>query len=150
MIKSSNKKQRLSGKQPEVGGSPVKKKRSMSTKDELIRRYPVQCNASMPAEDTLRNEQHMKAIEDELKKAKPRNAVLLPLLKLTYPDRRMYVQNVATSVADILTKHKALSRPAVVSLLYVCIVLVMQTVLFTLCPCVSVCFMICFGIPFHK
>ena len=63
----------------------------------------------------MSTEQHMKAIGDELKKAKPRNAVLLPLLKLTYPDRRMYVQDVATNVANILTKHKALSCPAVVS-----------------------------------
>ena len=54
--------------------------------------------------NALCNEQHMKAIEDELKKAKPRNAVLLPLLKLTYPERRIYVQNDATSVTDILTK----------------------------------------------
>ena len=112
VIKTANKKARLSGKQPE---SPVKAKKTTTARDELLRRYPVRCNTSVVAEDSSSLIQHMKAIEDELGKAKPRDTVLLPLLKLTYSERRMYVQEIATCVADILTKYKALSRPAVVS-----------------------------------
>ena len=120
VIKIANKKARLSGKQPEAH-SPVKKKK-MSSKDELIRRYPVQSNASLSDEDPESLESHKKAIEDELTKAKPRDTVLLPLLKLTYSERRMYIQEVASSVADILTNYKALSRPAVVSCLHISLV----------------------------
>ena len=113
VIKIANKRARLSGKEPEAH-SPVKKKK-MSSRDELIRRYPVQSNASLPDEDPQSIESHKKAIEDELAKAKPRDTVLLPLLKLTYSERRMYIQEVAASVSDILESYKALSRPAVVS-----------------------------------
>ena len=56
----------------------------MSSRDELIRRYPVQSNTSLPDEDPQSIESHKKAIEDELAKAKPQDTVLLPLLKLTF------------------------------------------------------------------
>ena len=63
--------------------------------------------------DTL--EQHRRAIANELGKAKPRDAVLLPLLKSTYGEHRIFVLNEATSVKSILDKYPALSYPAVVS-----------------------------------
>ena len=48
-------------------------------------------------------EKHKKAIDTELGKAKPRESVLLPLMKSTYGERRMFILNEATSVAIILT-----------------------------------------------
>ena len=114
MIKTANKKARESGKQPMSLGSPDRKKMKSSAKDEL-RRYPIHCNSAIPTEDLSSLALHNKAIDDELTKAKLRDTVLLPLLKLTYSERRMYIQEVATSVKDILKKYNALSRPAVVS-----------------------------------
>lgn len=136
VIKIANKKARLSGKQPEAH-SPVKKKK-MSSKDELIRRYPVQSNASLSNEDPESLESHKKAIEDELTKAKPRDTVLLPLLKLTYSERRMYIQEVASSVTDILTNYKALSRPTVVSCLHISLVALFPSFLKTTLHCLIV------------
>lgn len=57
-----------------------------------------------------------KAIEEEMKKQKPRDTLILPLMKSTFQDRRMYIQNDATSVTEILQIHPALVRPAIVSL----------------------------------
>ena len=62
------------------------KKKKMSSKNEFIRRYPVQSNASMSDEDPESLESHKKVIEVELTKAKPRDTVLLLLLKLTYSE----------------------------------------------------------------
>ena len=48
-------------------------------------------------------------------KTKPRDSVLLPLMKSTYHTRRLYIRDGANSARDILEKYKALSRPAMVS-----------------------------------
>ena len=50
------------------------------------------------------------------KKTKPRDQLLLPLMKSTFTIRRDYVQNEANSVKDILEKYPALNRPAVVNI----------------------------------
>ena len=72
-------------------------------------------------------ERHKKSISDELRKAKPRDTILLPLLKCTFGERRMFIMNEATCVADVLEHHPALARTAVVSvvslLLCVCVLL---------------------------
>ena len=61
-------------------------------------------------------EEHKKVIDTELGKAKPRESVLLPLMKSTYGERRMFILNEATSVAIILTNYPAL--PSQISILY--------------------------------
>ena len=85
---------------------------------ELLRRYPVTNNI---LQDTGENPEslgeHKKAIEKELAKKKPRDAVLLPLMKSTYGDRRIYILNVTCRVSDLLEMYPALSRPAVVCML---------------------------------
>ena len=55
-----------------------------------------------------------------------KDTLLLPLLKSTFGDHRMYVMNYATCVANILKVHPALFRTAVVSctLYYFCTLLV--------------------------
>ena len=63
------------------------------------------------AEDADSLEEHKKAIAAEVGKAKSRHSVLLPLMKSTYAEQRMFILNEATSVAVILTNHPALSRP---------------------------------------
>ena len=87
---------------------------------ELLRRYPV--SSSEMSENTESLELHNKAIGAELAKAKPRDSVLLPLMRSTYGVRRMFILNEAKCVQGILEKHKALARPAMVSTsaLYYC------------------------------
>ena len=60
-------------------------------------------------------EMHKKAVSDELDKSKPRDAVLLPLFKSFYNERRMFIQSEATCVKQIIEKYPALSRRAIVS-----------------------------------
>ena len=45
---------------------------------------------------------------NELSKAKPRDAVLLPLMKSTYPSRRIFVLNEAVCARQILDIYPAL------------------------------------------
>lgn len=53
---------------------------------------------------------------EEMKKSKPRDAILLPVMKSTFQDRRIFIQNDAKSVRESLEVYPALNRPAVVSL----------------------------------
>ena len=77
-------------------------------------RYPVRVQETA-TEDPRCITEHNKAILEEMKKQKPRDTVLLPLMKNTFQDRRMFIQNDATSVAEILQIYPALMRQAVVS-----------------------------------
>ena len=76
---------------------------------ELLRRYPVSTDTTLVPENAGSIEQHEKAIKKELDKSKPREMVLLPLMKSTYQSRQMYVLNEASSVDSILQKYPALS-----------------------------------------
>lgn len=53
---------------------------------------------------------------EEMKKSTPRDAILLPVMKSTFQDRRIFIQNDAKSVRESLEVYPALNRPAVVSL----------------------------------
>ena len=100
-------------------GTPTKRQRLASPRDELLRRYPARVLDTI--DDTRSLEQHKKAMDEENKKAKPRDSVLVPLMKSTFSERRMYVQSESASVVDILEMYPALSRPAVVSNIYISI-----------------------------
>ena len=80
-------------------------------KDSLLRRYPT--GAQFP-EDASSTDSHLSAISTELAKAKPRDSVLLPLMKSTYPSRRLFILNDAASATHILDNYPALQRQAVV------------------------------------
>ena len=108
MIKYDNRKARNSGRDPP--SSP--KRHKEATNASLIRRYPV---SSYDVSDVATTEKHKKAISDEIRKSRPRDTLLLPLLKSTFGERRMFIMNEATCVADVLEEHPALSRTAVVS-----------------------------------
>ncbi len=57
---------------------------------DLLRRYPLS-TTSVVVEDAQCIEQHKKGIKNELLKKKPRDQVLLPLMRSTYQTRRMYI-----------------------------------------------------------
>ena len=63
-------------------------------------------------DDACSIEWHKKAIEEESKKSKPGDSVLLPLMKSTFQARRMFIQ---AKVEGTLQSFPTLSRPAVVS-----------------------------------
>lgn len=91
---------------------PPKKKMSIKGND-LLRRYPISNDVpAVECEETLK--QHERGISKELAKAKPRDSVLLPLLRSTYAQRRLFILNEAESVGAILDLYPALSRQSVV------------------------------------
>jgi len=57
----------------------------------------------------------MKAIEEEMTKAKPRERLLLPLMKSTFPARWCFVKNEAESVVQVLKAYPCLKFPVIVS-----------------------------------
>ena len=77
--------------------------------------------ASNCIQDTAENAEtlgeHNKANAKELAKKKPRDSIMLPLMKSTCGDRRIYILNMSCSVAELLQKYPALLHPAVVCVL---------------------------------
>ena len=69
----------------------------------------------MDIKDPSTIKKHQAAITEELAKAKPRDTVLLPLLKTTYGEGRLFIVNSASSIKAVKTHYPALNRPAVVS-----------------------------------
>ena len=67
------------------------------------------------SDDPRSTAEHTKAMIEEMKKSKPRDSVVLPLMKSTFPDRRLFVQNDAGNVTEILESYPAFSRPAVIN-----------------------------------
>ena len=100
----------------------------MTEQEKLTRRYPVKVLATS-YEDAESLEMHKKAIGEELKKQKPRDLYLIPLMQSTFAERRMYIQNDAKSVRDIIHKYPELNRP---SLVYLCVTLIIYTILLLL------------------
>lgn len=74
-------------------------------------RYPVRVQDAVPEVPRSIAE----AMVEEMKKAKPRDVVLLPLMKSTFQERRIFIQNEAGTVSEIIQAYPTLSRPAVVS-----------------------------------
>ena len=83
VIKADRRKARQSGGDPCT--SPKKRQKKGLDKQDLIRRYPVSSFSSSLFVDAASTERHNKAI-DEMAKMKPREAVLLPLMKTIYGD----------------------------------------------------------------
>ena len=86
-------------------------------KDSLLRRYPT---GAQLTEDTASTESHLAAISSELAKAKPRDSILLPLMRSTYPSRRLFILNDATCAKHVLDDYPALQRQAVVRIKTAC------------------------------
>ena len=58
--------------------------------------------------DDLTYDRHLTAMDNELKKEKPRKEVIAELMRNTFVQRREFVLNVAESVTDILQKYEGL------------------------------------------
>lgn len=83
---------------------------------QLFRRYPAQ-QSSGPLDDPRSINELCKAMATEMEKARPRDQVLLPLLKSMYGSRRMYVEfDDEADVRSSLQAYPAMCRPAAVSL----------------------------------
>ena len=90
------------------------KHQKSSSKDQLLHRYPIKFHGS-DIEDPASVTKHIAAIEAEMKKAKPRESLILPLMKKTFHNRWEYIQHEANSARDIIEKFPALKFSAVVS-----------------------------------
>jgi disulfide oxidoreductase YuzD len=108
VTKYDTKKARKSGRDPP--SSPKRHRKAANA--SLVRRCPV---SSYELSYVATTERHNKAVSDELKKSRPKDALMLPLLKVTFGERRIFIMNEATCVADVLERHPGLSRTAVVS-----------------------------------
>lgn len=109
------------GRDPDLRTQKRKKKDS-----EILQRYPIQCNTDV-VEGGETTEEHKRAMVSELSKAKPRESVLLPLMKSTFGVRRMLVLSDDASVSSILEEYPALNRPVMVRLftyVYVCVIFI--------------------------
>ena len=68
-------------------GSVLKRQRKSGNNDHLFRSYPAQGGGGSSLDDPQSVEELCKGMCEEMKKASPRDHVLLPLLKSTYEDR---------------------------------------------------------------
>ena len=78
-------------------------------------RYPVRVEDVTPEEPGSVVE-HIKDMQEEMKKAKPRDTFLLSLMRNTFHDRRIFIKNDAVNVADEVKYYPALGRPTVVNM----------------------------------
>ena len=93
-------------------------RKAVKWEGEILCWYSVKAgDHSLDIFDSETLDQPMKAIEAEMKKGKPRDSALLPLMKLTFSHLRMCVQNDATSVNEILEEYPVLAKPAIVNTL---------------------------------
>lgn len=93
---------------PEAGPSKHRKRDR-----EILRRYPVTTTDAGENAETI--EVHKKAIDTELAKKKPRDSIILPLMKSTFNERRIWITNVVSAVSDLLKRYPAMSRLTVVN-----------------------------------
>ena len=87
----------------ESSGLDEPKQKRLKKGTELLRRYPVTNLVEIEEDNPDTLERHKKGIDNEIEKTKPRDIVLLPLMRSTYGERRMYILHDATSVRDTLT-----------------------------------------------
>ena len=111
VIKQDKKK----GKRPLESTDDLRTPKRRKRDSEILQRYPIQCNSDV-VEDGETTEEHKRAIASELSKAKPRDSVLLPLMKSTFGVRRILVLSDDASVSSILEEYPALNRPVMVRL----------------------------------
>lgn len=86
LIKADRKKNPTSAAYPQ---SP--KRQCKAAADPLLRCYPVMQQASL--EDAESIAQHKKAMSEEMARAKPRDSILLPLIKMSYQNRWDFIRN---------------------------------------------------------
>ena len=100
---------------------PPKKTREATIKNDLLRRYPTRINDGTSSEDAASIAEHLKGVTSEMAKEKPRDSVVLPLMRTLFSSRRAYIEHDAEDVSNILKVYPALRRPSVVSDFIPCI-----------------------------
>ena len=100
---------------------PPKKTREATIKNDLLRRYPTRINDGTSSEDAASIAEHLKGVTSEMAKEKPRDSVVLPLMRTLFSSRRAYIEHDAEDVSNILEVYPALRRPSVVSDFLPCI-----------------------------
>jgi hypothetical protein len=121
-VKQAKRKLRSKGVVADEDGSTPKRQRKSGNNDHLFRRYPAQGGGGGSLDDPRSIEEHCKGMREEMKKASPRDHVLLPLLKSTYEDRRAYIEfDSEADVRSMLEAYPALHRPAAVRSFIPCI-----------------------------
>lgn len=97
-VRNAIKRDYKKGKRPSSGLTPVSKRKK--TGDKLLNRYPISSTSldTVTQDDPETLEQHKKAMSKELDKARPRDAILLQLMKSTYTNRRMFILDDSSSI----------------------------------------------------
>lgn len=114
-VKQAKRNLRNKGIETDEDGSAPKRQKKASN-NHLFRRYPAQPGGTS-VDDPRSIQEHCKAMCDEMKKASPRDHVLLPLMKSTYDDRRSYIEfDSEADVRSMLEAYPAVCRPAAVRL----------------------------------
>lgn len=113
VIKTANKKARATSETPS-GGAEVPRTKKGKKDNKLLTRYPLQSQAST-SDDPQSVQGHLKALEAELKKNKPRESIIHPLMKSTFQFRREWILDRAEPIHSIIEKYPALSYTTVVS-----------------------------------
>ena len=113
LIKQDRKKSRT--KDASHATSDSTPKCSRQKMDTMIRRYPVVISRSDSVLDKDTISWHMQALSQEMLKTKPRERIVLPLMKNTFSTRWIFVTKEAKSIKEILQKYPALKFPTVVS-----------------------------------
>ena len=103
------------GEQAHLSSEQSVSKRSKST--NLLHRHPLKM--AKPTEDDDSCEKHLKALESEMNKEKPRDSILLPLMKSTFTIRISTMQDEDCTVSEVVSTYGALSHPSVVSYLFI-------------------------------
>jgi len=114
-IRNIIKRDRKRGVDEELQETPSNTKRSK--RSVLLDRYPVtssSCGDPSVEEDSESLHQHIKGMKEEMKKAKPRDSLLGPLMKSTYKCRRddILCQNLPVSM--VIERFPAIVRPSMV------------------------------------
>ena len=84
----------------------------------LLSRYPVTSTSSFEdpsvEEDSESLREHKKAMKEEMKKLKPRDSLLGPLMKSTYKYRRDFILCEIAPVSTVIDEFPAIIRPSMV------------------------------------
>lgn len=107
---------KLNGKREAEVPQAERPKKKVKKSENILKYYP-ELNPFIDDNESV--VVHENAIKTELAKNKPRDSVLIPLMKSTFALRRSYEMEEASSVKNILEMYSALSRPAIVSYLYI-------------------------------
>ncbi|XP_065893301.1 uncharacterized protein [Dysidea avara] len=110
-VNKADKKKSIDLYDEEQAETPKRKRKLI---DDLSRRYSVTTGNSHSSVNSETIEQHHKAIKEEMIRAKPRERLLLPLMKSTFPVRWCFIKNEAESVKQVLEAYPCLKLPIII------------------------------------